>query len=1326
LKNSLFQRASPRTLVALIAAAGWAAPLAAQAQSAIDTNSPSYIASELGASVLPTFRGGVLETDQAGASYAYDFTLDGSGTNTIDLGSVTTTFAGVFSDETVGTPGSLIIQDSIGNGSIILSGASTYTGATTVRAGTLSLTGSISASSGVNLAGSGAVFDISNLTAASTQINNLSGVAGSQVRLGAKGLTVNQTGATTFAGEISATSGASSFIKTGAGTLTLTGTNTYSGVTTISAGTLALSGTGSIAASTQVTVNDVLDISATTAGASIYTLAGTGTVALGGQTLTLSTAADTFDGIIAGTGGLTVAGGAETLTGTNTYSGATTINTGASLSLSGTGAIAASSSVAVNGTFDISATTSGASTGALSGSGQVVLGGETLTVTQGSGSFSGNIDGTGGLAITGGTQTLSGANTFTGGTQISGGRLIVGNSNALGSGPVAVSGGALDLGGTNLSTGVLSLTGGSIVDSVGGGALRASAFDLHAGQIAAVLAGSAALTQNGPGKTVLSAANTYTGVTTISHGVLALSGAGSISSSSRVVDNATFDISATRSGASITTLSGAGAVVLGGQTLTLTRAADTFDGAIGGTGGLTIAAGSETLTGANTFTGAATINAGASLALSGAGSLATASGVTVNGTFDISASASDPAVTSLSGTGHVALGDRTLILASQSGNFTGDIAGTGGLGINGGLHTLRGVNTFTGNVVVTGSGILAVQSDAALGGPTSGIVLDGGILRAAGDLATARTIRVATGGGAIQAEGGAIDLNGVVRLDGDLTTGGGRIVLSGLIQGGGALTMADGLFYDNGVIDAGAVTVANGATLRGVGTVNAPTLVRGTLAPGASPGTLTFNAPVTLAASAISQFDIDGVGTGAGLGSHSRVIVNGAGGTFTASGVLAPRLRGMTGSASNSYVPPIGQAFQVISAAGGIAPASSFSGLTQPQGLAAGTRFDAIYAPTTLSLVATPAAYADLGAAGIAQTGNQKAIGAALDADRSAAGVRTSAARAAIYDPLYGLSAGQISAALNGLSPEVYAVGLMAARQAWRGTTAAVGDQLADRRGADSAGPAEVTVWGGAFSHAGDTGPSGASYSTSAGGLVIGVDRMLEEGGAIGLALGLAKAKSDMAGGASARGDVIQAMAYGGARKGRGFLDWQVDYLRTDQDLTRAGGPLRGSVAGDKTLQGAGAQVSAGLTMTLQTWRVEPTLSLAALRLTSTSTHEAPEAALAEDIAGQRNDSVQSFVGVRLARMVQMTPDLSFRARGLFGWSHEMADTGGEARASLAKIGGTAFTAASASAGRDAARLGAGFDAQLTPKITLYGSYAADLAHEGASQDLTVGVRALW
>ncbi|HTB01764.1 MAG TPA: autotransporter-associated beta strand repeat-containing protein, partial [Bradyrhizobium sp.] len=60
------------------------------------------------------------------------------------------------------------------------------------------------------------------------------------------------------------------------GTLTLTGDNTYTGATTINGGTLKLSGTGSISASSDVVDDATFDISATTAGASIVTLSGTG------------------------------------------------------------------------------------------------------------------------------------------------------------------------------------------------------------------------------------------------------------------------------------------------------------------------------------------------------------------------------------------------------------------------------------------------------------------------------------------------------------------------------------------------------------------------------------------------------------------------------------------------------------------------------------------------------------------------------------------------------------------------------------------------------------------------------------------------------------------------------------------------------------------------------------------------------------------------------------------------------------------------------------------------------------------------------------------
>jgi len=152
------------------------------------------------------------------------------------------------------------------------------------------------------------------------------------------------------------------------------------------------------------------------------------------------------------------------------------------------------------------------------------------------GVISGVISGNGSLTKSGsGTLTLSGANTYIGTTTISAGTLALGGNDRLSdSTNVIVSGGTFDLGGSSDTVAGVQLTGGTISS---GTLTSTSDFDVQAGSVSAVLAGSVALNKTTAGTVTLSGTNTYDGITTVSAGTLTLSASDVIADAAAVTVN---------------------------------------------------------------------------------------------------------------------------------------------------------------------------------------------------------------------------------------------------------------------------------------------------------------------------------------------------------------------------------------------------------------------------------------------------------------------------------------------------------------------------------------------------------------------------------------------------------------------------------------------------------------------------------------------------------------------------------------------------------------------------------------------------------------------
>ncbi|WP_267225560.1 autotransporter-associated beta strand repeat-containing protein [Dyella silvae] len=613
-------------------------------------------------------------TINAGTLSIGNGTTDGTvATNIVDNSALVFNRSSVTYGNVISGPGTV---QKLGGGTLTLTGSNTYSGITTISAGTVQ----VGNGGSTGTLGSGAVLD-----------NGM--------------LTFNRSDAVSYNGVISGTGG---LTQAGPGTLTLTGRSTYTGATVVTAGTLLVNGT--------------LGPSAVTANSGT-TLGGAGIIA-GPVTINGGTLAP---GAQIGAAGTLYVGGLSLHSQLNVDLAMPDVIGSPNDLINDTGNLSLTGVLNVNDAGQFASTPGSYRLinyeGTLSGAGLTlgsIPGGANEAVIQTVVPNEINLikfinglpvqfwDGTAANAGSGvinggsGTWNTSSANW----TNATG---TINQSWLSGMGIFTGAAGIVTLGQPVTAMALQFLTDGYRVEGNGNAitlvAMPSGAAPLirvDPGVVAtinAVLAGNQGLTKADPGTLVLTAANTYTGGTTISNGTLQLGEGGTTGSiAGDVTDNGVLAFNRSDS--------------------------STFAGTVSGTGGLTqMGSGTTVLTGNNSYAGGTTISAGALQIGAGGTSGAIVGNVTDNATLIFDRSDTVTYTGAISGLGQfVQAGSGTTILGGVS-TYTGPTTvAAGTLELDGSLTStitvdkggvLSGIGSTTGDVI--NQGVVAPDPPALTG-----------------------------------------------------------------------------------------------------------------------------------------------------------------------------------------------------------------------------------------------------------------------------------------------------------------------------------------------------------------------------------------------------------------------------------------------------------------------------------------------------------------------------------------------------------------------------------------------------------------------------------
>jgi uncharacterized protein with beta-barrel porin domain len=461
---------------------------------------------------------------------------------------------------------------------------------------------------------------------------------------------------------------------------------------------------------------------------------------------------------------------------------------------------------------------------------------------------------------------VSNAATFTNGVDGVAG-VVVNSATASNAGTIASlsnSGGTfvntgLITGATMLSGGILTTSGtlggglrNAALVNANGGALNGAVVNAAGGTInvGGLVTGNGAFTNSTSTSTFNINAGGFTtaGLLTNNGTINIANGAVLRSTSGGIANNASI-VGAVTNGSNFS--NAAGATVSG--LLTITGGTTTNLGQLNGSVNVTNGTLNSSGVIAGGLTNAGTVNASGGTINGGivnqaGGTVAVAGIVTSNGAFNNAAATSVLNLNSGSLTLGGALTNNGVVNFNGGALVTNMINNLAGGTLNGVLNfgNANGVLVNAGRVAVAltfgaGNDLLTIRSGATFGGAVNGGAGSDLLVLASGGTDTTPdefNLSTITGFERTRQD------SGTVALSGTLSTGTFDIV------GGRLIGRA------SSTINASTITVGTGTIFGSAGTVNSNIVVNGTLSPGASPGTMTVNGNVSLAAGSVSLFEL--------------------------------------------------------------------------------------------------------------------------------------------------------------------------------------------------------------------------------------------------------------------------------------------------------------------------------------------------------------------------------------------------------------------------------------------------------------------------------------